>query len=70
MQKSFKAYTTDALRVLLENTAIPASWLSKGDAGKVLEMRWLDAVGSTAGPDEEKTAEEIIDRIKGKLTLV
>lgn len=70
---SYRVYVTDTLRTLLENTAVPASALSDGTAGKLLETRWADlwTDKTKSGPAEkEQSAQEVIDKIKGKLNAL
>lgn len=71
--RSLQVYVTDTLKFLLENTAVPASALSKGNAGKLLETRWADLHLDRAQQEpaeKEQTAQEVIDRIKGKLNAL
>ena len=53
-----EVYITDALKVVANNTA-------EAFGGQILTMRYCDIF--TAKNETEETAEEIIDRIKGKL---
>lgn len=60
--KLYQVYITDTLKMIAENTSNLAG-------GKAPSMRWVDAMNSLEKPkeEEEKTAEEVIDRIKEKL---
>ena len=63
---TFEVYVTEALKLIAENTAVPAASLSKGQAGKSLSMGWTD-IGKTPRHEETRTSEEIISCIRGKL---
>lgn len=66
---SFRAYVTDTLQVIAENTAIPAASFTDGKAGKAMTRRWADW-DKPAPPKETRTAEEIIDHIRARLKEV
>lgn len=61
LERSFRAYITDCVKLLLENTAVPAAYCSKGTEGKVVSVRWMDAVDPR--PKEEKSAGEIVAQV-------
>lgn len=62
----FRAYVTDALQAIAENTAMPAAWLTDGKSGKLLSRRWIEK-DKPAPPEETRTADEVIDHIRRKL---
>lgn len=58
----------DALLAIAENTACSAAYYTRGEAGKVMSLRW----GEVLHPPKEETltADEIIDHMKKKLEEV
>lgn len=60
-EKVYRAYITDALRIIGENTAPLAH-------GKYLERRWIDLIEPQE--QEERTADEIIEHVTQKLKEV
>lgn len=55
----YRAYLTEALRIIGENTAALSS------NGKYIEPSWADIVNPP--PEEHRTAEEIIEHITAKI---
>lgn len=65
-QLSFRAYVTDTLQVIAENTAIEANKFLEKPVGKTMTRRWAD-LDKPAPPEETRTAEEVIEHIKERL---
>lgn len=63
---SFRAYVTDTLQAIAENTAIEANKFLEEPVGKVMTRRWADQ-DKPAPPEETRTAEEVIEHIKERL---
>lgn len=61
-EKSYQTYVTDALRVIANNSAH-----KKDDV--IINSRWIELIDNVQkeAPEEEKTAEEVIDNIFSKL---
>lgn len=64
-RRTFEIYVTDALQIIVENTATPAAYCSNGKAGKTMTRRWVD-LDKPAPPEETRTPEEIIEQLKVK----
>lgn len=63
-EKTYRAYVTDALRVIGENVA-------RNGGGAYIPMRWIDLIDTTPPPPEDKRscAEQAADmwtRIRGE----
>ena len=54
---------TDALKLITENTA-------KNVGGSMLTMRYCDIIDREKPQEEEKSADEIIDNIRYKLSML
>lgn len=63
---SFEAYVTDALRVLTENTAVPAAYYTEGKEGKSMAVRWAER-DKPPLPEEKRTPDEVVADMLGKL---
>lgn len=63
---SFEAYVTDTLRVLTENTAVPAAYYTEGKAGKSMAVRWAER-DKPSPPEEKRTPDEVVADMLGKL---
>ena len=60
---SFRAYVTDALQIIAENTA-------RIGGGRTISRRWADVVGgSRNAPADDRTPEEIIADVAEKAGL-
>lgn len=57
---------TDALRVLTENTAVPAAYYTDGKAGKSMAVRWAER-DKPPLPEETRTPKEVVDDMLNKL---
>lgn len=57
---------TDTLQAIAENTAVPAAGFSDGKHGKAMTHRWAER-DKPAPPEDTRTAEEIIEHIRGRL---
>lgn len=55
-EKLYKAYVTDALRILGENTA----GLTKG---KYMALRWIDLDSDTPGATDNRSGDEIAEDV-------
>lgn len=64
-EKSYRAYVTDTLRMIAENTAVPAASFTDGKMGQYIPARWLEAL--TPPREETRTPEEIIAGIRKSL---
>ena len=62
-EKAYKSYITDALKIITENTA-------KSVGGSMLTMRYCDIIDRSKPQDDEKTADEIIENIRYKLSML
>lgn len=62
-EKAYKNYVTDALKIITENTA-------KSVGGSMLTMRYCDIIDRSKPQDDEKTADEIIENIRYKLSML
>lgn len=60
---------TDALRIVSENTAVPAASFSDGKLGKSMSLRWAEP-DKPPQKEESRTAEEIIEHISKRLEEV
>ena len=58
-------YTSRCLRVLTENTSVPAGYYSRGNAGSYLRVEFDDIINPK--PQKEHKKGEIADKIKAKL---
>ena len=71
MEESFRAYVTDSLQAIGENTAVAAVYYSGGKAGKVIQSRWADYWNPTKAGEPEKeesrSPEEVIESIKKQI---
>jgi len=63
---TFQVYVTDTLQTIAENTAVPAAGFTDGRAGKAMTRRWIER-DKPAPPEETRTADEVIEHIRGKL---
>lgn len=63
LEKSYRAYVTDALKVMGENVA-------KLVGGSYINVRWMDCVESGGEPKETRTPEEVVNGIRQKLKEV
>jgi hypothetical protein len=61
LEKAYRIYTTDSLKMISENT-------SKYAGGSSFSVRYWDMVKKPV--PETRTGEEIIDGIKGKLKMI
>lgn len=61
-EKSYKAYVTDALKAIAENT-------SRSAGGTVMVKRFVDVIDRSK-PQEDRSAEEIIDHVKNALSML
>ncbi|NBJ89848.1 hypothetical protein D5270_10155 [Acutalibacter sp. 1XD8-36] len=59
---------TDSMKLLLENTAVPAAYCTKGQEGKAVSIRWTEAIKPR--PEKEKTGGEIVAEVVEKGGLV
>lgn len=59
----YKTYITDALKIIAENTA-----KSCPGGGSYLKIRYYDVVNEVSEPEPTETGEEIISRMKKKLS--
>ena len=60
-EEVYRAYVTDALRILGENTA-------KYAGGGYIQMRFIDLIDRK--PNETRTSAEIVDTIRAKLRRI
>lgn len=58
LERSYQAYVTDCMKILLENTAVPAAYCSKNQEGKAVTVRWVEAIDPK--PKKQKSAGEIV----------
>ena len=58
LDKTYRIYVTDSLKMIAENTAIP-------NGGKVFSKRYAEFTEKK--PEETRSSDEIIDSIQGKL---
>lgn len=74
---TFQVYVTDTLRAMTENTAASAvacaalcnAWggrFNMDGLGKTMPTRWIER-DKPAPPEEARTADEVIEHIRGKL---
>ena len=61
LNKAYRVYVTDALKVIAENTA-------KFSGGGYLKTRYYDVINPR--PEETRTPEEIVSSIKAKLARI
>ena len=64
---SFRAYVTDALEIIGENTTNHISMNGMVEAGRKLTVRWIELINNTQGSEEKvedtRTCDEIVDDI-------
>lgn len=63
--ETYRSYIARCLRILTENTAVPAGYYSNGEAGSFFQMEYDDIVN--VKPQKEHKKGEIADRIKAKM---
>lgn len=63
--EAYRNYNARCLRILTENTAVPAGYYSSGDTGSYLTLEYEEIVNPK--PKVEHKKGEIADKIKAKL---
>ena len=63
--EAYRNYTARCLRILTENTAVPAGYYSKGDVGAYLTLEYDDIINQK--PVKEHKKGEIAEKIKAKM---
>ena len=64
-EQIYRSYVADTLRNISQNMAVVSA--AYGGEGKFVDVRYLDIIKPSPTIEEHRTAEEIIDSIKGKL---
>lgn len=63
--EAYKNYVARCLRILTENTAVPADYYSDGEIGSYLSLEYEDII--TPKPKVEHKPGEIAEKIKAKM---
>jgi hypothetical protein len=62
--KLFKNYITECLKILCENTCVPANYYSNGKSGKYITLSFDEIINPK--PQEDIDPHAVINRIKSK----
>lgn len=65
IEKAYKTYVTDSLRIISENSAASAACCTNGKMGQYPQMRFAELFNTK--PAETRTAEDVITGIRKKL---
>lgn len=63
VEKSYRAYVAEALKVISENTA-------GAENRKYITAHWVDLFDKPPEPQETATPEEVVEHIKGRLAAL
>jgi hypothetical protein len=62
--KIFRNYITECLKILCENTCVPANYYSNGKLGKYITLSYDEIINPK--PQEDIDPHAVINRIKSK----